>query len=327
MKAAVYLRYGGPEVLSCEDVAVPVPGDGEVLIRIRAASVNPLDWHFLRGRPWLMRLGIGLRTPRLRRLGVDVAGTIEAIGRSVSRFKPGDAVFGSCRGSLAEFGCTQERALALKPERLTFEQAAAIPVAGITALQALRDHGKLVAGQKIIINGASGGVGTFAVQIAKALGAEVTGVCSASNVDLVRTLGADHVIDYTRSDFTQGGARYDLMLDCVGNRSLADCRRILTSPGTYVMVGGPDGPWLGPLARGLRAMVTSWLGRQKLTMMLAKLNQADFEALVALIEVGKLVPVIDRSYPLSDLPEAIRYLETGHARGKVVIAVDRSAER
>jgi NADPH:quinone reductase-like Zn-dependent oxidoreductase len=321
MKAIVYHGYGPPDVLRCEDVEKPAPGDDEVLIKVRAASVNPLDWHFLRGTPYIGRVRFGLRRPKIPRLGADVAGRVEAAGRNVIRLKPGDEVFGGCRGAFAEYVCASEADLVLKPETVTFEQAAAVPVAGCTALQALRDKGGLQPGQTVLINGAGGGVGTFAVQIAKSFDADVTGVCGPGNVERIRSIGADWIIDYTREDFTRNGQRYDLILDCVGNHSLAACRRALNPRGIYVIVGAPDGRWVGPLGRLLQALVMSRLGSQSLVPLMARRSQRDLIILRDLLAAGKVTPVIDRSYPLSEVPAAIRYLEDGHARGKVVITV------
>lgn len=323
MKAIVYREYGSPDVLRLEDVEKPTPGDDEVLVKVRAAAVNPLDWHFLRGTPYFMRLGAGLLRPKVTRLGVDFAGTVEAVGGKVTRFRPGDEVFGGRTGAFAEYVVVREdRALAPKPARLTFEQAASVPVAAITALQGLRDKGKLRAGQKVLVNGASGGVGTFAVQIARSLGAEVTGVSSTRNLELVRSIGADRVIDYTREDFTRGSDRYDLILDCVGNHPLLDLKGVLEPGGTYVMVGGPSGRWVDPMPRMLGALVLSRFVSQRMVMFLAELNQKDLITLGDLMQAGKLTPVVDRRYPLAQVPEAIRYLEQGHARGKVVIDLE-----
>jgi NADPH:quinone reductase-like Zn-dependent oxidoreductase len=323
MKAIRYTAYGPPEVLRFAEVANPVPGDDEVLVRIQAASVNPLDWHYLRGTPYLVRLLAGWRRPKVTGLGVDVAGTVAAIGRNVTQFRPGDAVFGVCRGAFAEQVCVAEGRLVTKPANLTFAQAAAVPVAAISALQGLRDRGRIQRGWKILINGAAGGVGTFAVQLAREFGAEVTGVCSTRNVELVRSIGAHHVVDYTREDFTRSGPRYDLILDTVGNHALAGLRRALTADGTGVLVGAPDqGRWLGPLAGMLHAALSSRFRRQKLHPFLARLGQPDLIVLQELLQAGKVTPVIDRSYPLGEVPAAIRYLESGHARGKVVITME-----
>ena len=324
MKAAVYTTYGPPDVVQITDVEKPVPKDGEVLIQVRAASVNPLDWHFIRGTPYFLRMMTGLRKPKDKRLGVDVAGQVEAVGRNVTQFKPGDQVFGACRGAFAEYACASESALVLKPANVTFEQAASVPVAAFTALQGLRDKGQIQPGQKVLINGAAGGVGTFAVQIAKSLGAEVTGVCSTRNVEMLRSIGADRVIDYTRENFTKSGQRYDLFLDCVGNHSLSACRRVLNPKGICVPVGGTTDRWMiGPLARAVTTFVLSWFVSQKLVIFfLAKPNQEDLTTLRELMEAGKVTPVIDKRYRLSEVPEAIRYLEEGHARGKVVITLE-----
>jgi NADPH:quinone reductase-like Zn-dependent oxidoreductase len=320
MKAIVYHNYGSPDVLKCVEIEKPTPGDNEVLIRVRAASVNPLDWHFMRGSPYLVRLMTGLRKPKIPRLGVDVAGQVEAVGGNVTQFKPGDAVFGGCRGAFAEYACAAERALVMKPDNLTFEEAASVNMAAITALQALRDHGRIQSGQKVLINGAAGGVGTFAVQIARSFGADVTGVCSTRNVGMVRSIGADRVIDYTQEDFTKSGERYDLILDSIGNHSLSACRRVSKPKGSCVMVGGgPDGGLLGPLIGMVKPLLLSRFVSQSFVMMLAKSSKEDLNILRELMETGKVKPVIDRRYSLSEVPEAIRYLEKGHAQGKVVI--------
>jgi len=325
MKAIVYCDYGLGNV-RFEDVEKPVPNDDQVLVKVRAAAVNPLDWHFIEGTPYIMRMGVGLRKPKDTRLGVDYSGTVEAVGKNVTEFKPGDDVFGGKNGAFAQYVCARaDRAIALKPANMSFEQAASVPIAAITALQGIRDKGKIQSGQKILINGASGGVGTFAVQIAKSFGAEVTGVCSTKNLDLVRSLGADHVIDYTKEDFTKSAQRYDVLLDNVGNRSLLECRRVLNPKGIYVMIGG-GGPneqgLIGVMARPVEAKALSWFVSQNMGMMLADLNKKDLTVLGDMMQSGKVTPVIDRQYKLSDLPEAIRYLEEGHARGKVVITVE-----
>jgi NADPH:quinone reductase-like Zn-dependent oxidoreductase len=327
MKAIVYCDYGSPHVLKLEHVEKPVPNDDQVLVRVHAASVNPLDWHFMEGTPKIMRLDVGLRKPKDTRLGVDYAGTVEAVGKNVTKFKSGDEVFGGRNGAFAEYVCVREaRAVALKPANITFEQAASVPIAGTTALQGLRDKGKVQPGQKVLINGASGGVGTFAVQIAKSMGADVTGVCSTRNLDMVRSLGADHVVDYTKEDFTKSAQRYDVILDNVANRSLSECRGILNPNGRYVLIGGGglhESRWLGPgLTHAFKAMVLSKFVSQKMGMMLAELNQKDLTALGDLMQSGKVTPVIDRTYKLGQIADAIRYLEEGHARGKVVITAD-----
>ena len=321
MKAIVYHHYGSPDVLRCEEIEKPAAGDGEVLIKVRAASVNPLDWHFMRGEPYLVRMMTGLRKPKIARLGVDVAGQVEAVGGNVTQFKPGDEVFGSCRGAFAEYVCTFERALVAKPDNLTFEQAASAPVAAITALQGLRDKGRIQPGRKVLINGAAGGVGTFAVQIAKSFGADVTGVSSTRNGDMVRSIGADRVIDYTQEDFTKSGQCYDLIFDTVGNHSLLACRRVLSPKGIYVAVGGPAGGWFDPMADLIKTLALSPFVSQKLVVFMARLSKEDLTVVRDLMEAGKVTPVIDRRYTLSEVPEAIRYLEEGHARGKVVIAL------
>jgi len=322
MKAAVYLRYGPPEVIQITDVAKPVPNNNEVLIKVRAASVNPLDWHFMRGLPYFLRLVAGLRAPKDIRLGADVAGKVEAIGSNVTKFKSGDEVFGTCRGAFAEYARSSESTLAVKPKNVTFEQAASAPIAGLTALQSLRDKGHIQPGQRVLINGAAGGVGTFAVQIAKSFGTDVTGVCSARNVEMVRSIGADQVIDYTREDFTQSGLRYDIILDAVGNHSLSEFRRILNPKGTLVMAGAMADPWMiGAMTGGIRAVAVSRFVSQNMVGILAKSNQADLTTLGDLMATGKATPVIDRRYGLSEISDAIRYLEAGHAQGKVVITL------
>jgi NADPH:quinone reductase-like Zn-dependent oxidoreductase len=321
MKAIANHEYGPPEDLELREIDKPELDVDAVLVRVRASSVNPADWHIMRGLPYLVRLSEGLRRPRRSVPGVDLAGEVEAVGESVTEFQPGDEVFGGRNGAFAEYVRGAERNFVPKPAGLTFEQAAAVPIAGCSALQALRDRGDLQPGQRVLINGAAGGVGTFAVQIAKAFGAHVTGVCSTRNVELVRSIGADEVIDYTAADFAGSGRRYDLIVDAVGNRSLGDCRRALTPKGTLVLVGGGGGRWLGPLALPLRAAVMSRFVSQRLRPFLAQIKKPDLVVLKELIEAGKVTPVIDRTYPLSDTPEAIRYLEAGHARGKVVITV------
>ncbi|MGA2470693.1 MAG: NAD(P)-dependent alcohol dehydrogenase [Solirubrobacteraceae bacterium] len=321
MKAIINTEYGSPDLLELREIDKPDVDAGDVLVRVRASSVNPLDWHLMRGLPYIARLmGLGLRKPKGTVRGVDVAGHVEAVGEDVTQFQVGDEVFGGCDGAFAEYVCGPEKKFVHKPAGLTFEQAAALPIAGCTALQALRDHGRLQAGQTVLINGAAGGVGTFAVPIAKALGAEVTGVCSTRNVEMVRSLGADHVIDYTQDDFTDG-QRYDLILDAVANRSLSDLRRALSPTGTLVIVGGGSGKWLGPFVVLLQALVRSRFVSQRLHFFMANVNNEDLAALAALVESGKVTPVIDRTYPLNETAEAIRYLETGHARGKTVITV------
>ena len=327
MKAVVYTEYGPPDVLEVKDIKKPEPNDDQVLIKVHAAAVNPYDWHFIRGTPYMMRMMMGgLRRPKDPRIGVDYAGTVDAVGKNVTRFKPGDEVFGNRTGAFAEYVCARaDRAIALKPANMTFEQVAGVPVAGLTALQGLRDHGKVQPGQKVLINGASGGVGTFAVQIAKALGAEVTGVCSTRNVDLVRSLGADHVIDYTKEDFTKGDERYDVILDNVGTQPLSGFRRVLKPNGICVIIGGGgpnDGKWVGPMARPIKAKLMSPFISQKIGIMMAQGNPDDLKFIADLMQAGKVTTVIDRTYPLSEIREAVRYVETGRARGKVIIKVE-----
>ena len=322
MKAIVYCDYGSPDVLNLATMAKPSPTDAQVLVKIRAASVNPYDWHSMRGEPYIMRLGNGLRKPKNTRVGVDFAGVVEAVGKNVTQFKPGDEVFGGRTGAFAEYVAINERFLVAKPANVTFEQAGAVQIAGLTALQGLRDQGRLRTGEKVLINGASGGVGTFAVQIAKALGAEVTGVCSTRNVDLVRSIGANHVIDYTKDDFTRGTERYDLILDMVGNHGLLACRRALKPDGRYVMVGGPKGRWVAPADGIVRALLLKPFIRQEMGFMMSKVSKDDLVVLRDLMQAGKLTPVIDKTYPLDQVRDAIAYLETGRARGKVVLTID-----
>jgi NADPH:quinone reductase-like Zn-dependent oxidoreductase len=322
MRAMVYDRYGSPDVLELREVEKPEVRDDGVLVRVQAASLNPLDWHMLTGVPYLVRPQAGLRKPKHGVLGVDFAGTVESVGRSVTELQPGDEVFGTGSGSLAEYVCAR-RAVAPKPANVTFEQAAAVPVAAITALQGLRDKGRMQPGQNVLINGASGGVGTFAVQIAKSLGAEVTGVCSTRNVQMVRSIGADHVIDYTQEDFTRNGRRYDVMLDIAGNRPWADCKRVLGDRGTLVIVGGPKGNrWIGPMGHVVKVRVASLAGSRKVAApFLARPNKEDMVVLQNLLADGKVTPVIEKRYALSDGAEALSYLGKGHARGKIVIDV------
>ena len=322
MKAVVYTKYGSPDVLQLKEVEKPTPKDNEVLIRIHAASANAADWRLLRGDPFLLRLGYGLLKPNNTILGADIAGRVSAVGNNVTQFQPGDEVFGDISGcglgGFAEYVSVPEHAVISKPASMTFEEAAAVPMAAVTALQGLRDKGQIQPGQKVVIHGASGGVGTFAVQIAKAFRAEVTAVCSTRKVDLVRSIGADHVIDYTQEDFTKNGQRYDLILAANGNRSMFEYKRALAPTGRYVVTGGSmaqlfQAMLLGPLL--------STAGRQKMGNVLARPNQKDLACMKELLEAGKVIPVIDRCYPLSETAEAIRYLEAGHARGKVVITV------
>ncbi len=332
MKAMVNMKYGPPDALELTEVERPTPKDDEALLKVHAASVNPADWHLLRGDPYIARLQLGLRYPKTRVLGCDVAGRVEAVGRNVKTLQPGDEVFGSPFmrgfGAFAERVSVSEDLLAPKPANLSFDQAAAVPLAASTALQGLRDHGRIEPGHKILIIGASGGVGSFAVQIAKAFDAEVTGVCSTRNVELVRSLGADHVVDYTKEDFTRSGQNYDLIFQLAGTRSPSECRRALTSKGTLVLSSGEsDGRWIGPMDRIVKALLLSPFVGQKMASFTVKPNKEDLQFLRQLIEAGKLTPVIDRAYSLSETPEAIRYLESGHARGKVVITVPGEGAR
>ena len=323
MQAVVYRCYGSPEVLQFESIAKPAPLDNEVLVKIRAAAVNPLDWHYMRGEPYIMRLGTGLGAPDETRLGVDFAGTVEAVGKSVKQFKPGDDVFGGRTGAFAEYvTISEDRALALKPANVSFEQAASVPIAAITALQALRDKGQLKPGQKVLINGASGGVGTFAVQIARAIGAEVTGVCSGRNAEMVRSIGADHVIDYKQENYTENGQHYDLIIDMVGNHSLSDNRQVLAPEGIFVIIGGAKGNWIGPLLGPIKASIYSPFVSQEFSLLLAQMRKDDLQTLADLMETRQVVPVIDRRYSLSEVPAAIRYSEEGHARGKIIINLE-----
>jgi NADPH:quinone reductase-like Zn-dependent oxidoreductase len=323
MKAIVRDTYGPPDVLELREIDKPQISDDEVLVHVHAAGVGRDVWHLMTGLPYPIRLaGYGLRAPKNPLIGSDMAGVVEALGKNVRRFHPGDEVFGIGKGSYAEYVCAWEDKLAHKPANLTFEQAAVVAIMGSTALQALRDHGKVRQGQQVLIIGASGGVGTYAVQIAKAFGAHVSGVCSTQKVEMVRSIGADHVIDYTQEDFAEGEQRYDVIVDIGGNSSLSRLRRALGSRGTLVIVGGEGGGrWLGGTDRQLRAMMLSPLVGQKLGMFVNKENHEDLMVLKELIESGKVTPVIDRTYPLEDAPEAIRYLEGGHARGKVVITI------
>src|SRR3954447_357801 len=319
VKAIVQDSYGSPDVLQLKDIDTPVVQDDEVLVRVRAAAVNIGDWHLMRGVPYVMRLGVGLRRPRREIPGADIAGRVEAIGADVKQFQPGDEVFGWGSGAFAEYACAPESNLLPKPAGLTFEQSAAVGDSAFTALIAVRDQGKVQPGQTVLVNGASGGVGTFAVQIAKSFGANVTGVCSTRNVDMVRSIGADRVIDYTNADFTQTQPRYDVMLDLVGSRSISDCRRALTPRGTYVLVGVSDmGRWLG-LSRQIKALLLSPFVRQRMRVFIVRHNREDLVVLKELVEAGEIAPVIDRRYELSEVPEALRVQGEGHARAKIVI--------
>jgi NADPH:quinone reductase-like Zn-dependent oxidoreductase len=323
MKAIVYDQYGPPDVLKYQDLEKPVHADDQVLIQVRAASVNPYDWHFIRGTPSFLRLFAGLRAPKSKRLGADVAGVVEAVGPNITSFKIGDAVFGTAKGSFAEYVCASQSSLALKPENLTWEQAASIPIAGITALQGLRDKGKILPGQHVLINGAAGGVGTFAVQIAKSLQARVTAVCSTRNIELVQSIGADNVIDYTRENFIHGSQRYDVFFDLVGNNPLPACLRVLEPRGIYIGCGGggPDRQSIELLGSMLHSLLLGPFTSRKMPGLLAKVSTADLNVLADLMRSGKVTPVLDRTYALQETAEAIRYLEQCHARGKVTITV------
>ena len=321
MTAVIYRCYGSPDILEVTEVEKPVPADNEVLVKVQAASVNPLDWHYMRGSPYLMRLSSGLGQPDDPRLGVDFAGTVEAVGSSVTRFKPGDEVFGRGDGAFADYVIVpEERGVVHKPADVSFEQAAAVPIAAITALQALRDKGDLKAGQKVLINGASGGVGTYAVQIAKAMGAEVHGVCSTRNLELVRSLGADHVWDYRNEDYTDSGETYDLIVDMVGNHSILKNSRVLSDDGTLVLVGGPKGNWIAPLKRPIAAMILSPFVSQELELLLARIHNDDLKQLAEYLQSGAVRSVIDQRFALAEVPDAIRYSEAGRARGKIIIS-------
>lgn len=325
MNAVIYCDYGAPDVLQLTQIAKPVPNDDQVLVKVHAASVNPYDWHFMRGEPLLMRLGNGLRKPANGRIGVDFSGVVETVGKNVTQLKPGDAVFGGKTGAFAEYVVIAERFLIPKPENVSFEQAGAVQIAGLTALQALRDNGQVKAGQKVLINGASGGVGTFAVQIAKTLGAHVTGVCSTRNVEMVRSLGADHVLDYTKEDYSKAAERYDLILDLVGNHGLLANRRALTANGRYLMVGGPKGRWIAPMDTVVRAFLLKPFVKQEMGFMLSRINRDDLLHLAELMRSGKLTPQLDRTYPLHEVHNAVAHVESGRARGKVVVAISDTA--
>lgn len=325
MKAIVYQKYGPPDVLQLKDVTKPVPGDDEVLVRVHAASANPADWHVMRGDPFFIRLALGPLKPKHPILGADIAGRVEAVGKDVRQFQPGDEVFGNVSqsgfGAFAEYASVPEKALSPKPARLTFEQAAAVPLAALTALQGLRDKGRIRAGHKVLINGASGGVGTFAVQIAKAFGATVTAVTRTEGVDLMQSLGADRVIDYTKEDVLRHPDRYDVVFDVGATRSLGDLRRVLRPGGTLVISGGAKGRWIGPMLRPLAGVLRAKLLRQRVRVYIANDTKEDFLAMKELIEDGQVRPVVDRTYTLAEAAEAIRYLESGKVKGKVVLAI------
>ncbi len=321
MKAVVTRCYGSPDILTLEDIEKPTPADDELLVKVHAAAVNPYDWHGMRGSPYFMRLGTGLGSPSEIRFGADFAGTVEAVGAGVTKFKPGDRVFGGAAGAFAEYLTVRETRAALIPAGNTFEEAASMPIAAITALQALRDKGRIEPGQKVLINGASGGVGTFAVQIAKSMGAEVTGVCSTRNAEMVRALGADHVVDYTKEDYTDGREKYDVIVDMVGNQSLSANRTVMSANGRLVIIGGRKGDWLGPMMNPLKAMLMNPFFDQEMGMMIAHIDGDDLAQLAGLLERGEISVVIDRRYSLSEVPDAIRYSEEGHARGKIIVSL------
>jgi NADPH:quinone reductase-like Zn-dependent oxidoreductase len=323
MKAMVYEKYGSPDVLELREIDPPPLTDDGVLVHVRAASVNPFDWHMLTGTPYLARTQAGLFKPKSKVLGVDFAGTVEAVGKDVTAFQPGDDVYGGRGGAFGEYVCVR-KSVARKPANLSFEDAAAVPMAAITALQALRDKGRVQAGQRVLVNGASGGVGTFAVQLAKSFGAEVTGVCSTRNVESVRSLGADHVIDYTKEDFTKaGGGSFDVLVDVAGNHSWSECKRVLGENGTMIIVGGrKTNRWIGPMGDAVKRRLASVPGSRTVAApFLAQLNKEDLDVLRELLEAGKVKPVIESRYELSEVPEALRYVGAGHAQGKVVISV------
>jgi NADPH:quinone reductase-like Zn-dependent oxidoreductase len=321
MKAILYHSYAPPDVLKIEEVEKPIVGENDVLVKVKAVAVNPYDWHFMRGKPYVMRLMTGLFKPKNPKFGADYSGIVEAVGAKVAIFRPGDEVYGCKHGAFAEFVITSEKGLALKPKNLSIEEAAAVPMAALTALQALRDPGGIKSGQKVLVNGASGGVGTYGVQIAKSYGCEVTGVCSGKNAEMVRSIGADHVIDYTKVDFARTGDKYDLILDTIGNRSIFDFKRALTETGTYVGVGAGPGNWVGPVIGFVVVRVVGWFGRQHLTGMMARITRQDLVHIAKLIESGKLKPIIERRYSFEQIPEAITHLETGRVAGKLVITV------
>jgi NADPH:quinone reductase-like Zn-dependent oxidoreductase len=321
--AVTYRCYGSPDVLEFVTLAKPVPAANEVLVRVKAAAVNPLDWHYLRGEPYFMRLESGLGAPDNTRMGIDFAGVVEAIGPEVTRFEPGDRVFGGVAGAFAEYVLlAEDRMLVPIPGSVSFDDAAALPVAAVTALQALRDKGRVEAGHKVLINGASGGVGTFAVQLAKFMGAEVHGVCSTRNVELVRALGADRVFDYRNEDYTESGEQYDVIVDMVGNHSVGANQRVLAADGRLVIIGGPKGNWIAPLKRPLGALLRSLVASQEMSMMISELRREDLAELARLVAAGELSPVLDHSFPLHEAADAIRYSETGRARGKILIQMD-----
>jgi NADPH:quinone reductase-like Zn-dependent oxidoreductase len=323
MKAIRARCYGSPEVLSYEDVEIPTPGSDEILVRVRAAGVNPLDYHYMRGAPYILRLMGGVGAPDDPRTGVDFAGVVESVGAEVTAFVPGDEVFGGANGAFAEYVTVRESgAVVKKPDNVSFEQVAGVPIAGITALQALKDKAGLEAGQDVLINGASGGVGTFAVQIAEAMGANVSGVCSTRNVAMVESIGADRVFDYKKENYTEADSRFNLIVDMVGNHSPSTNVDVLKGDGKLVLVGGPKGNWIAPFKRPLQAMVAGWFADQEITTLFARQRKEDLQTLANMMGDGRLVTVIDRTYALEDVPEAIRHSESGRARGKIIITMD-----
>ena len=321
MKAMTRSAYGSAEVLSFEEAPMPEVGDCDVLVKVHASSANPYDWHMLRGEPYLLRMSEGVRRPKSPDMGIDVVGTVVAVGKSVTRFATGDSVFGIARGAFAEYAAAAEKRLAAKPDAMTFESAASLPCAGNTALLAVRDKGQVSSGMRVLVNGASGGVGSFAVQIAKSLGADVTGVCSTRNVELVKSIGATEVIDYSRDDFGRGPRQYDVIVDTIGNRSLRDLRRTLKPRGTLVIAGGGSGKWFRPVALLLKAVVVAPFVRQRIRGFMAVVTTENLDTLSSLVMSGDVVPLIDRTYALSETPAAVGYVEEGHARGKVIITV------
>ncbi len=322
MRAVTYSCYGGPEVLQLSDVAKPIAANDEIVVRVKAASVNPLDWHYLRGSPYIMRLMVGLGSPNDNMMGVDFAGVVESVGPDVTRFKPGDEVFGGRGGAFADYiKLPETRGVTHKPDNITFEQAAAVPIAAVSALQALRDSGEVKAGQNVLINGASGGVGTFAVQIAKSFGAQVTGVCSTRNIELVKSFGADKIVNYKKDDFVEQGILYDLIIDNVGNRSIGEYQAALKDDGILVMVGGPKGDWIGPFKNSIMSAFSAPFTNQKLRGFLATMNKDDLAVLGELMRSGQVVPAIDKRFPLDQIQDAIRYSESGRARGKIIITM------
>jgi NADPH:quinone reductase-like Zn-dependent oxidoreductase len=322
MRAVTYSCYGGPEILQLSDVEKPIASNDEIVVRVKAASVNPLDWHYMRGSPFIMRLMVGLGSPNDKTMGVDFAGVVESVGPDVTRFKPGDEVFGGRGGAFADYiKMPETRGVTHKPDNISFEQAAAVPIAAVSALQALRDSGEVKTGQNVLINGASGGVGTFAVQIAKAFGAQVTGVCSTRNIELVKSFGADKIVNYKKEDFVEQGILYDLIIDNVGNRSIGEYQAALKDDGILVMVGGPKGDWIGPFKNSIMSAFSAPFTNQKLRGFLATMNKEDLAVLAEMMRSGQLVPAIDKRFSLDQIQDAVRYSESGRARGKIIITM------